>query len=65
MTGFNLMAPFYASMTVVPLLMWVIAVISPVPGLSWLRLDLAVLVGIGSVAFGVIGFREVFVHGKR
>ncbi len=63
MKGFRLMMPFYVSMAGVPVLLWLIAALSPFPQLHTIRVALAVLAGIGSIIFGVIGYREVFVHG--
>jgi hypothetical protein len=63
MSAFKLMALFYGALMLVPIMLWIIAVTSPYPQFSSLRFVLALLVGIGSIVFGVIGFKEVFVHG--
>lgn len=59
-TGFNMMVFFYGAMAAVPILMWIIAVSSPFPATLALRQVLGFLVAIGSITFGVIGFKEVF-----
>jgi hypothetical protein len=63
MSAFKIMALFYGALMLVPIMLWIIAVTSPDPQFSGLRFVLALLVGIGSIVFGVIGFKEVFVHG--
>ncbi|MFI5412481.1 MAG: hypothetical protein ACHQX1_01165 [Candidatus Micrarchaeales archaeon] len=68
MSGFSSMAFFYGSLALVPLMLWVIA-ISPLLPFSYLQLHLlrfvlAILVGIGSIIFSVIGFNEVFGNGR-
>lgn len=57
------MSLFYGAMAGVPILLWLVAMLSPFPQYHDLRFMLATLAGIGSIVFGVIGFREVFVHG--
>lgn len=64
MSAFRYMMFFYAAMVGVPLLLWIISISYAVPGLEWLRVVLAALAGIGSIVFGVVGFKEVFVHGR-
>ena len=64
MSAFRYMLFFYAAMVGVPVLLWLIAVLSPVSGTALLRLVLSLLAGIGSIIFGIVGFREVFVHGR-
>ncbi len=68
MSGFNIMAMFYGSMIAVPLMLWIISISYALPfsysQLQALRMVLAALVGIGSIIYGVIGFKEVFAHGR-
>lgn len=64
MSGFKMMSMFYGVLAVVPAMLWLIAVLAPFQQLHELRVVLLALVGIGSIIFGVIGFNEVFVHGK-
>ena len=64
MSGFNSMVFFYGALIVVPLMLWIIAITSNYNQFAEFRLALAILVGIGSIIFGVIGFKEVFSHGK-
>lgn len=63
MSGFWVMSLFYAAMAGVPILLWIISLLSPYPQYHDIKVILATLAGIGSIVFGVIGFREVFVHG--
>ena len=62
--GLNVTIFFYGAMTAIPALLFLIAVLSSFQALFWLRDIFAVLLGIGSIVFGVIGFWEVFLHGK-
>jgi hypothetical protein len=68
MKGFRLMAMFYGSMMAVPAMLWIISISYALPfpylQMQLLRTVLAALVGIGSIIYGVIGFKEVFAHGK-
>ena len=61
--GFNLMLFFYGAMIGVPALLLLIAFTSPVPQLFALREISAALVGIGSIVYGVVSLKEVFLHG--
>ncbi len=61
--GFNLMLFFYGAMIGVPVLLLIITFTSPIPQLIVLREVLAVLVGIGSIVYGVVSLKEVFLHG--
>jgi hypothetical protein len=65
MKGSQLMLFSYLTMIGVPILLWIISVTSPVPQTASLREALAVLVGIGSIVFGAVGMREVFLHGGK
>ncbi len=62
MSAFKSMSFFYMALMAVPIMLWIIAVTSPYPQFHILRVILAVLSGIGSIIFGLIGFNEVF-HG--
>ena len=64
MSGFNSMVFFYGALIVVPLMLWIIAITSQYNQFAELRVALAILAGIGSIIFGVIGFKEVFSHDK-
>ncbi len=63
MSAFKMASLFYAAMAGVPVLLWLIAVTSPLQQLQLLREVLATLAGIGMLVFGIIGLREVFMHG--
>lgn len=63
MKGFNIMFFFYGAMAGVPILLVLAALLSPFPQWSLLREILFILIGIGSIIYGVIGFKEVFGHG--
>lgn len=63
MKGFKMMAFFYAAIAGVPLLLLFIAFTSPLPQLHILRELFLALAGIGSIVYGIISFREVFIHG--
>ncbi len=63
MSAFKMTSLFYAAMAGVPVLLWLIAVTSPLQQLQLLREVLATLAGIGMLVFGIIGLREVFMHG--
>jgi ABC-type phosphate transport system permease subunit len=60
---FRKMMVFYGAMAGVPVLLWLIAMSSPFPQLHMIRYVLGILVGIGSIIFGILGYREVFTRG--
>ena len=53
---------FYGAMAGVPLLVWLVAMLSPFPQFFFIRTILLALAGLGSIVFGVFGYIEVFVH---
>ncbi len=53
---------FYGAMAGVPLLIWLVAMLSPFPQFFFIRAVLLALAGFGSIVFGVFGYMEVFVH---
>lgn len=61
--AFYVVSLFYAAMAGVPILLWLIAILSSTHSYQALRYALGILLGIGSIIFGVIGFRDVFLHG--
>ncbi len=61
--GFNIMFFFYVAMIGIPIGLWLISVTSQMPQYHQIRVVLAALVGIGSIIYGVVGFKEVFTHG--
>lgn len=63
MGAFKYMALFYAAMIGVPVLLMFMAFSSVFPQLDGIRYVLMVLIGLGSLAFGIVGFKEVFMHG--
>ncbi len=63
MSAFKMASLFYAAMAGVPVLLWLIAVTSPLQQHQLLREVLATLAGIGMLVFGIIGLWEVFMHG--
>jgi hypothetical protein len=63
MRGSQFMLFSYLTMIGVPILLWIISVTSPFPQTAPLREVLAILVGTGSIVFGAVGMREVFLHG--
>ncbi len=65
MSGFRYMMFFYGAMIGMPLLLWLMSILSALDMLPEIRLVLGALIGIGSIIFGVVGIREVFVHGRR
>jgi len=54
---------FYAAMIGVPLLMFLIAVLSFFTVFDPLKYVLGLLLGFGCIVMGALGFREVFMHG--
>ena len=60
MKEYKKMMFFYGAMAGVPILLWLIAVMSPFPQLHLIRYVLGILAGIGSIVFGILGYREVF-----
>lgn len=52
----------YLCMVGVPVLLWVIAVTSPIQQAHSLRETLAVLAALGSILFGAIGVRDAYVR---
>ncbi len=69
MSGFETMRFFYGAMIGVPVLLWLVAVISLVYAffpvqLFPIILDVfAFLLGVASLVYGILGFWEVFMHG--
>ena len=65
MKASKLMVFFYGGMFLVPLLMFIIAITYQFHGLYEAREVLSVLSGIGIIVYGVLGYIEVFAHGKN
>ncbi len=63
MMEFSRMWLFYAAMIGVPILMFLIAILSYFTVFDPLKYLLGILLGIGSLIYGALGFREVFIHG--
>lgn len=61
--GLNIMLFFYGAMVGVPILLLITAFISPISQLFALREVFAALIGIGSIVYGIVSLKEVFLHG--
>ncbi len=59
----NGMMFFYGAMAGVPLLLWLVAMLSPYPQYHVVRLAFIALAAVGSIVFGIMGYKEVFSHG--
>ena len=57
------MAVFYAAMVGIPVLMLLILVLSYFSVFGAVKYALGILLGLACIAYGVLGFREVFMHG--
>jgi len=64
-SGFKIMMFFYGSMIGVPLLLWIVSILSALDIFLTVRIVLGILIAIGSIIFGAAGIREVFIHGNR
>jgi hypothetical protein len=64
-SGFRYMMFFYGAMAGVPVLLWLLSVLSAIDTANIAKIFLGFLIAIGSIIFGVVGIKEVFVHGKR
>jgi hypothetical protein len=53
----------YLGMVGVPLLLWLIAITSPLHQTQLFREVLAVLAALGALTFGFVGVRDAYVHG--
>lgn len=54
----------YLTMMGVPLLLWLLAVTSTL-GLNTLSYILSFFIAVGSVVYGAVGIREIYMHGRR
>ncbi len=63
--GTYIMAASYAGMLGVPLLLWILSIISPFHPPASARDVLLFLIAIGSIAFGAVGLRDAYIHGSR
>ncbi|MGC8661820.1 MAG: hypothetical protein ACP5TZ_04890 [Nitrososphaeria archaeon] len=55
----------YIAMMGVPLLLIISVIIIPFHGIEYARYALMVLVAIGSIVYGAIGIKDVYVKGER
>ncbi len=54
----------YLGMVGVPILLWLIAIMSPLNHTATAREVLGVLAALGAIAFGAVGIRDAYVHGS-
>jgi hypothetical protein len=54
----------YLGMVGVPILLWLIAIMSPLNQTATAREVLGFLAALGAIVFGVVGIRDAYVHGS-
>ncbi|MEM0120149.1 MAG: hypothetical protein QW514_02650 [Thermoprotei archaeon] len=64
MRASRIMILSYLGMAGVPILLWLIAIMSPFNQTATARDVLAFLAALGAIVFGFVGVRDAYVHGK-
>lgn len=65
MKGSSIMLFEYVTMVGIPLLLFIVVILSPISGAGLFREALLALIGIGSVVFGAVALLDVYYRGSK